>query len=152
MSFYTIAPFIKVYYPQYYSLESYPAGECAPFHKTGQEWGIFSNFAKTPMEVSGVVFDSAEKLFQTMKFQDEETVRAVFSASNPKFTAKKFEKTRRRTDWGREQREIHRGGSKLFSEENGRHMGSQTCRRLLFRAQSTGAAPYGIKGRRPTGL
>lgn len=100
MSFYSIAPFIKVHYPQYYSLESYPAGECAPFHKTGQEWGIFSNFAKTPMEVSGVVFDSAERLFQTMKFQDEETVRAVFSASNPKFTAKKFEKTRRRTDWG----------------------------------------------------
>lgn len=100
MSLYSIAPFIREHYPQYYSIESYPAGECAPIRKTSQEWGILSNFAKTTLEVGGVIFNSAERLFQTMKFQDEETVRAVFSAANPKFTAKKFEKTRRRPDWG----------------------------------------------------
>ena len=100
MSLYSIAPFIREHYPQYYSIESYPAGECAPIRKTSQEWGILSNFAKTTLEVGDVIFNCAERLFQTMKFQDEETVRAVFSAANPKFTAKKFEKSRRRPDWG----------------------------------------------------
>lgn len=28
MNFYSIAPFIQQYYPQYYSIERYPAGRC----------------------------------------------------------------------------------------------------------------------------
>ena len=100
MSFYSIAPFIKEHYPQYYSIESYPAAECVRIHKVVEEWGVFSNFAKTPIEIDGVVFKNAEQLFQIMKFQDAEQVKAVFDANNPKMTAKHWEKTHRRTDWG----------------------------------------------------
>lgn len=35
-----------------------------------------------------------------MKFNEEEAVRAVFQARNPKMTAKKWERTHRRPDWG----------------------------------------------------
>lgn len=100
MSFYSIAPFIKEHYPQYYSIESYPAAECVRIHKVAEEWGVLSNFAKTPIEIDGVVFKNAEQLFQIMKFQDAEQVKAVYDANNPKMTAKHWEKTHRRADWG----------------------------------------------------
>lgn len=48
----------------------------------------------------GVTFKSAEQLFQLMKFKEEEAVRAVYQARNPKMTAKKWERTHRRPDWG----------------------------------------------------
>ena len=35
-----------------------------------------------------------------MKFTDEEVRNAVYAANNPKFTAKHYEKTHRRDDWG----------------------------------------------------
>ena len=35
-----------------------------------------------------------------MKFKEEEAVRAVFQARNPKMTAKKWERIHRRPDWG----------------------------------------------------
>lgn len=100
MSFYSIAPFIKEYYPQYYSIESYPASECARIHKVAQEWGVFSNFAGTPIEIDGVVFKNAEQIFQIMKFKDAEQILAVYKAGNPKMTARHWEKTHRRKDWG----------------------------------------------------
>lgn len=100
MSFYSIAPFIQEYYPQYYSIESYPATQCITIHKITEKWGLFSNFAHTPIVLNGVTFKSAEQLFQLMKFKDEEPVKAVFQASNPKMTAKKWEKNHRRSDWG----------------------------------------------------
>lgn len=100
MSFYSIAPFIQEYYPQYYSIESYPATQCITIHKITEEWGLFSNFAHTPIVLNGITFKSAEQLFQLMKFKDEEPVKAVFQASNPKMTAKKWEKNHRRSDWG----------------------------------------------------
>ena len=100
MSFYSIAPFIKEHYPQYYSIESYPATECVRIHKVAEQWGVFSNFAKTPIEIDGVVFKNAEQLFQIIKFKDVEQVKAVYDANNPKMTAKHWEKTHRRSDWG----------------------------------------------------
>ena len=99
MSFYSIAPFIKEFYPQYYSIESYPAAECVRVHKVAEEWGIFSNFAATSIEIDGVVFKSAEQLFQIMKFKDAEQILAVYKAGNPKMTARHWEKTHRREDW-----------------------------------------------------
>ena len=48
----------------------------------------------------GVRVKSAEQLFQLMKFTDEEPIMAVYKARNPKFTAKHWEKTHRRGDWG----------------------------------------------------
>ncbi len=100
MSFYSVAPFIEKYYPQYYSIETYPVSECVPIRKVSDEWGILGNFARTPIQYGGVKYKSAEQLFQMMKFTDEEVRNAVYAANNPKFTAKHYEKTHRRDDWG----------------------------------------------------
>ena len=35
-----------------------------------------------------------------MRFKDEEPVKAIYNANNPKITAKHWEKTHRRADWG----------------------------------------------------
>ena len=100
MSFYSIAPFIKEFYPQYYSIETYPVSECATIHKVDMEWGVFSNFGRTPLVINGVTFKNSEQLFQMMKFKDEGVLQAVYKAGNPKMTTKKWEKTHRRPDWG----------------------------------------------------
>ena len=101
MSFYRIAPFIKEFYPAYYSIESYPADKCACIRKVKEDWGVLGNFARTPLTVGGVEFKNSEQLFQLMKFTDQEPIMAVYQASNPKYTAKHWEKTHRREDWGR---------------------------------------------------
>ena len=100
MSFYSIAPFIQAFYPEYYSIETYPANECVTIHKVAEPWGIFGNFARTPITIDEVMFKTTEQLFQLMKFKDKEPVLAVYNANNPKMTAKHWEKTHRRSDWG----------------------------------------------------
>jgi Uncharacterized protein conserved in bacteria len=100
MNFYSVAPFIEKYYPQYYSIETYPVTECVPIRKVSDEWGILCNFARTPIKYDGVSYKSAEQLFQMMKFTDEEVRKKVYAANNPKMTAKHYEKTHRRSDWG----------------------------------------------------
>ena len=52
MSFYSIADFIKDYYPEYWGHVEYDAEKCAVIHKVKDEWGIFCNFAKTPLKVN----------------------------------------------------------------------------------------------------
>ena len=101
MSFYSIAPFIREFYPAYYSIESYPAERCVCIRKVVDEWGILGNFARTPLNVNGVLFKNSEQLFQLMKFRAKEPVEAVYQAANPKYMAKHWEKTHRREDWGR---------------------------------------------------
>lgn len=101
MSFYSIAPFIKEFYPQYYSIERYLVTQSAAFCKVDDKWGVFSNFGRTPVTLEGVTFKNTEQLFQLMKFKDEEPVVEVFNANHPKMTAKHWEKTHRRADWGR---------------------------------------------------
>ena len=103
MSFYSVAPFIKENYPQYYSVVEYAADKCAPFCKVDDEWGIFGNFGRTPLIVDGVVFKTSEQLFQLMKFKGAEAdaIKAVYAAGNPKMTTKKWEKQCRRDDWGK---------------------------------------------------
>lgn len=100
MSFYSVAPFIERYYPEYYSIETYLVAECAPFSEVKEEWGIFSNFAHTPILYDGVSYKNVEQLFQMMKFTDKEVREKVFAAPNPKMTAKHYEKTHRQNDWG----------------------------------------------------
>ena len=95
---------IEKYYPEYYSWNSYPAERTAAFCKVKDEWGIFSNFAQTPLTVKGVTFYSAESLFQVMKFTDAEARKAIFvlKGQGLKMQAKHFEKTVGvRDDWGR---------------------------------------------------
>ena len=100
MSFYSIAPFIQAFYPEYYSIETYPASECVTIRKVAEPWGIFGNFARTPIVIDEVMFKTSEQLFQLMKFKDKEPVLAVYNANNPKMTTKHWEKTHRRSDWG----------------------------------------------------
>ncbi len=102
MSFYSISDFIRENYPEYWGLQSYPADNCVRIHKIDEEWGIFSNFAHTPIVVDGITFDTSERLFLLMKFLDEEAVKAIYyKKGNPKMTAKHWEKTLRREDWGK---------------------------------------------------
>ena len=100
MNFYSVAPFIQQYYPEYYSIETYPAEQCVCIRKVADEWGILGNFAHACIIINKVVFKNSEQLFQLMKFTDEEPVKAVYNATNPKYTAKHWEKTYRRSDWG----------------------------------------------------
>lgn len=100
MNVHSIAPFIQQYYPEYYSIERYPADRCANFCKVDGEWGILGNFGRTPLVVDGVTLKNSEQLFQLMKFKDEEPVKAVYQAGNPKYLAKHWETTHRRSDWG----------------------------------------------------
>ena len=53
-----------------------------------------------PFTVNGISFKNAEQLFQMMKLTDAEPINAVYKAANPKYTAKHWEKTQRRSDWG----------------------------------------------------
>ena len=101
MNFYSIAPFIQKYYPEYYSIKTYPVSECVAIRKVKEPWGIFGNFAPTPIILNGVTFKTSELLFQLMKFKEAEPVLAVYNANNHKMTAKHWEKTHRREDWGR---------------------------------------------------
>lgn len=101
MSFYSIADFIRENYPEYWGIQTYPSNICVRIHKVNEEWGVFSNFAHTPIPIGTLTFKSSEQLFQLMKFRDEEPVKAVWAANNPKMTAKKWEKTHRRDDWGK---------------------------------------------------
>lgn len=101
MSFYSIAPFIQEFYPEYYNIESYPVNESIAIRKVKEPWGILSNFAPTPITIAHVTFKTSELLFQLIKFRDEKAVLAIYHSNNPKMTAKHWEKTHRRKDWGR---------------------------------------------------
>lgn len=99
-----VAPLIKEFYPQYYSIEEYPALQSAPFCKVADKWGAFSNFGITPLIIEGVEFSCVEKLFQCIKFyHNPEAVRDIYSASGQtiKMKAKKWDKAgATRSDWG----------------------------------------------------
>lgn len=103
MSKSSIRQYIEEYYPQYYSIETYPASECVRINKITEPWGIFSNFSHTPITVERVTFDTSERLYQTMKFIDSEAVRQVYGKKgSPKMTAKRlFNEGFQREDWRR---------------------------------------------------
>lgn len=65
----------KYYDPKYTTVDRYSIKDCAAFNKTDDEWGVFSNFAPTPLTVVGVTFVNSEQLFQMMKFNDPEALK-----------------------------------------------------------------------------
>lgn len=96
--------FIKEYYPEWYGCQRYPADKTVAFCKVAEEWGVFGNFAPTPLVVDGVPFDCAEKLFQVMKFADAESRKTVYCVKGQtiKMKAKHQEKAGVvRGDWGK---------------------------------------------------
>jgi len=64
---------IRDYYPEYYSIERYPAAETICVCSTKDEWGILGNFYKTPIVVNGITFDCTERLYHIMKLKPEAT-------------------------------------------------------------------------------
>ena len=99
-----IEGFIKEYYPEWYGIQEYPADKTVFFLKVDGEWGVLSNFARTPIVIDGVTFDCAEKLFQVMKFTDDESRKVIYSKKGQpiKMMARHQEKVGSvREDWGR---------------------------------------------------
>ena len=62
---------IRDHYPEYYSIERYPAAQTICVRGTKEEWGIFGNFYQTPIVVNGVTFDCTERLFHMMKLRGD---------------------------------------------------------------------------------
>lgn len=96
--------FIKEYYPEWYGIQEYPADKTVFFLTVDGEWGLLSNFARTPIVIDGVTFDCTEKLFQVMKFTDDESRRVIYSKKGQpiKMMARHQEKVGSvREDWGR---------------------------------------------------
>ena len=96
--------FIKEYYPEWYGIQEYPAEKTVSFLKVDGEWGLLSNFARTPIVIDGVTFDCTEKLFQVMKFTDDESRKVIYSKKGQpiKMMTRHQEKVGSvREDWGR---------------------------------------------------
>lgn len=62
---------IRDYYPEYYSIERYPADRTACIRKTREEWGVLGNFYMANVVVNGIVFDCTERLFHLMKLRHD---------------------------------------------------------------------------------
>ena len=92
-----------MHYPQYDIIEHYPAEQTICFTTTAAEWGILSNFAKTPMVVNGVEFACVEQLYHYIRLNNEHE-RAEYLKLTPnmglKMKAKAFKKRGvERSDW-----------------------------------------------------
>lgn len=92
-----------MYYPQYDTVERYPAEQTIGFTSTVATWGIFSNFARTPMVVNGVEFACVEQLYHYIRLNNE-AERAEYLKLIPnmglKMKAKTFAKRSvERADW-----------------------------------------------------
>ena len=92
-----------MHYPEYNIIEHYPAEQTIGFTSTVAEWGIFSNFAKTPMEINGIKFACVEQLFHYIRLNNE-AERAEYLKLTPnmglKMKAKAFKKRGvERSDW-----------------------------------------------------
>ena len=62
---------IRDNYPEYYSIERYPAAETICIRGTKDEWGILGNFYQPPIVVNGITFDCTERLFHIMKLSPD---------------------------------------------------------------------------------
>lgn len=62
---------IRDHYPEYYSIEHYPADRAACIRKTAEEWGVLGNFFMSNIVVKGVTFDCIERLFHMMKLKPD---------------------------------------------------------------------------------
>ena len=92
-----------MHYPQYDIIERYPVEHTIGYTSTAAEWGIFSNFAKSPMVVNGIQFACVEQLYHYIRLNNE-TERAAYLKLTPnmglKMKAKAFAKRGvERADW-----------------------------------------------------
>ena len=92
-----------MHYSQYDIVERYPAEQTIGFTSTAAEWGILSNFAKTPMVVNGGEFACVEQMFHYIRLNND-MERAEYLKLTPnlglKMKAKAFKKRGvERSDW-----------------------------------------------------
>lgn len=92
-----------MHYPQYDIIERYPAEHTISFTSTAAEWGLLSNFAKTPMLVNGIEFACVEQLYHYIRLNNAQE-RAEYLKLTPnmglKMKAKAFAKHGvERADW-----------------------------------------------------
>lgn len=95
---------IAQYYPQYHTIEHYPADMVVPIRKSSDEWGILGNMTKCPLTIDGVTFPSSEHVFHIMKFTDTAIRRELLSDpsaySMKRFKSKRYSKAGlERPDW-----------------------------------------------------
>lgn len=102
MNAFSIAHFIKEYYPEYWGISRYPVDSCAVIHRTTEQWGIFSNFYLTPITIDGVNFSCTEEIYTLMKFRCLDPIIALYGLRGQglKMKSKPWQKTHRRDDWG----------------------------------------------------
>ena len=91
------------HYSQYDTVHRYPAEQTIGYTSTAAEWGLLSNFAKTPMVVNGVEFVCVEQMFHYIRLNNE-AERAEYLKLTPnmglKMKAKAFAKRGvERADW-----------------------------------------------------
>ena len=70
---------IRDNYPEYYSIERYPAAETICIRGTKEEWGVLGNFAPTPIVVNGVAFDCTERLFHILKLRPDTALQEMMA-------------------------------------------------------------------------
>ena len=92
-----------MHYPEYDNIQRYLAEQTVGFTSTAAEWGLLSNFAKTPMVVNGVEFVCVEQMFHYIRLNSE-TKRTEYLKVSPgmalKMKAKAFAKRGvERSDW-----------------------------------------------------
>ena len=92
-----------MHYSEYDIIERYPVEQTVGFSKVDKEWGLLSNFAKTPMTVEGIEFVCVEQMFHYIRLNSE-TERAEYLKVSPgmalKMKAKAFAKRGvERSDW-----------------------------------------------------
>ena len=92
-----------MHYPQYDTIERYPIDRTIGFTSTVAEWGIFSNFAKTPMVVNDIEFTCVEQMYHYIRLNNKDE-RAEYLKLIPnmglKMKAKAFAKRGvERSDW-----------------------------------------------------
>ena len=93
---------IREYFPEYWGISTYPADQCIAFCKVSGEWGILSNFARTPIITDGQEYSCVEQMFQCMKFTDPDIIADIMSASGQtiKMKAKHWVRMgKQRPDW-----------------------------------------------------
>lgn len=92
-----------MFYEEYNIIQRYPRTQTVGFTTTAAEWGILSNFAKTPLVVNGVTFACVEQLYHYVRLNDaseREAYLKLIPNMGLKMKAKAFKKRGlEREDW-----------------------------------------------------
>ena len=119
---------VREYYPEYWSrgIQSYPAVQCAPFSRVARKWGIFSNFAPTPLEVDGIAYKNSEQLFQCQKFTVSQKERRHLGRQTYRGVLCRPEPSRPTPDGAPRQSDVKRPTSNVKRKTHDRQLNSRS--------------------------